>query len=142
MEAKDAVKEYQCPGCTNGPALECYKKADFSHSCGDHFPGTSMMVVGNFFLGMPKGFNRVGPLKSEFKFMPQIYKTWDEFMETYQGYDKFNVPAWKHLNEHGHTLIRGLQPRTNQPFLHIILEDVLDKVDCIEISEEEIKAMD
>lgn len=142
MEAKDAVKEYQCPGCTKGPALECYKKSDYSNSCADHCAGTFMLTTGNFFLGMPKGFNRVGPIKSENKFMPQIYKNWDEFSDIYQGYDKFNVPVWKHLDEHGNTLIRGLQPRTNAPFLHIILEDVMEKIDCREITKEEIDAMD
>jgi hypothetical protein len=33
-------------------------------------------------------------------------------------------------------------PRKNEPFLHIYLENCLDKIDCLEITEEDINQMD
>jgi len=57
-------------------------------------------------------------------------------------YDNFNVPCWKHLDKHGNTLVRGLKPRLNMPFLHIYLGDVRDQVECLEITKEDIDNMD
>ena len=68
---------------------------------------------------MPKGFNRLG----EQKIKIEIYKT-QKNQEIQWGYDKFNVPIWKHQNKKGHIFIRGYQPRLNEGFLHIILKGV------------------
>ena len=58
------------------------------------------------------------------------------------GYDQFNVPVWKYLNEHGHTLVRGLSPRTNVPFIHVHLYDCMKDVNCMEVSQEMLDGMD
>ena len=132
---KNAVTEYQCCGCTNGPAMTCYKKADYGDGCWGHCPGTIAGGIGPVLLGIDtKGFNRVGPLK---EFRPQIFEKYSE-----GEYDLFNIPVWKHLNEEGHTLVRGLIPRLNKPFLHIYLEDCLDRISCVEITKEHVSAMD
>ena len=58
------------------------------------------------------------------------------------AYDKFNVPIWKHLDEHNNTLVRGISPRINQTFIHIFLENCIDRIDCIEITEKDVQEMD
>ena len=46
------------------------------------------------------------------------------------------------LSEIQETLVRGFIPRRNEPFLHIFLENCLDKIDCLEITNEDIEDMD
>jgi hypothetical protein len=94
---------------------------------------------------MPKGFNRLGcSFGDEQQLKIEIYEKFDE-EEVWMGnhpMGKFNVPCWKYLNEFGHTLVRGLRPRKNEPFLHIFLEDCRDKIGGIEITKEELEEMD
>lgn len=133
---KKAVEEYQCTGCMNGSDTTCFKGDDMGSGCGSHYSGTMVLGgIGKLFLGLPKGFNRLGEQKD---LRPKIYQTMDE----YGGYNMWNVPTWKHKNKLGHTLVRGMMPRLNQPFLHIFLEDCLDKVDCYEVTAEDINSMD
>lgn len=137
---KKAIKEYQCSGCMNGhdPIKSgCFKPCDTGCGCGAHFAGTFMTGgIGKLFLGMPKGFNRLG--KDE-KMHPYIF---ENFQKDWGEYDKFNVPVWKYLDENGNTIVRGLQPRLNIPFIHIHLSDYRDKIDCMEITIDDINEMD
>jgi len=135
-KVKDAIKEYQCSGCTNGSFPSCFTEYGSGVGCGSHHAGTIMMPIGFIFLGLPKGFNRLGPVSPE-HLKPRIFKTYED-----SKYNKWNIPTWKHLNEDGHTLVRGISPRTNLPFTDIFLEDCVSKIDCLEISQEEINAMD
>ncbi|RPJ70156.1 MAG: hypothetical protein EHM20_15690 [Alphaproteobacteria bacterium] len=73
--------------------------------------------------------------------MIKIFKTFHD-LEKNWAYDKFNVPVWKHLNESNHVLIRGLSPRINMPFLHIVLENCMDQINCLEITNKDIAEMD
>ncbi len=138
---KKAVETYQCPGCVKGHDTKCYTPEPEGQGvngfgCGDHFAGTLILPgVGKIFLGMPKGFCRLG---AHDELRPRIFKTFTEECV----YDKYNVPTWKHLNKDGHTLVRGQMPRRNETFLHIYLEDCRDKIDCVEITRAEINAMD
>lgn len=132
-----AVKGYQCAGCMNGnePA-ECFRKTELGGiGCGNHYSGTIILGIGKIFIGLPKGFQRLG---EQSDMQPNIFETF----ESGWGYDKFNEPVWKFLTEDGHTLVRGLSPRTNKGFIHIFLEDCMDKISCREITQEEIDAMD
>jgi hypothetical protein len=132
MNIKEAVEEYQCSGCVGGTYEECFKKATHGVGCGGHCPGTLLSGVG-IFLGMPKGFMRLGPIKN----MPLFI-----FEDDWSFFDKFNIPVWKYLDEFGHTLVRGLSPRVNMPFLHVYLKDIRDKINCFELTRAEIDAMD
>lgn len=135
---KEFVEEYQCPGCVVGGDASCYAGETDSKSitCSKHVSGTiEFPAVGSFFLGMPKGFNRIGSAK-ELKLY--IFNKLDDGW----GFDKFNVPVWKYLDEHGNTIVRGLSPRINSPFLHIFIGNHIDKIDCFKITNEDIKAMD
>ena len=133
---KLAIEEYQCPGCVSGCDISCFENnTNGGVGCGKHYSGTMISGVGNVLLGMPKGFNRIGENKS---LNPNIFETF----EAGWGYDMFNVPVWKHKNEAGHTLVRGIMPRRNEPFIHIYLEDCLSKIDCLEIRLDDVNDMD
>lgn len=141
---KEAVKEYQCPGCsTDCSDLSEFEQRIWSQSCSNHNPGTSMGLHTQIFLGMPKGFNRTGvSLGDRTRLNLDIFESYEKLQEIWGEYDKLNVPVWKYLNENGHTLVRGLSPRLNVPFLHVILEDCIDKIDCINITNEFITDID
>lgn len=136
---KKAVEEYQCSGCVNGSDITCFLINQAAGiGCGKHHAGTFGMGTGSFFLGLPKGFNRLG---EHAKMKPAIFERFEDVQKEWE-YDMWNIPVWKYLNENGHTLVRGLMPRRNEPFLHIILEDCRDKINCREITQEEIDGMD
>lgn len=134
---KNAIEEYQCSGCVSGCDISCFENNETGgEGCGQHHAGTMATGVGNFFLGMPKGFNRLG---IQTKLKPNIYAT---FESSDWKYDMWNIPAWKYKNEKGHVFVRGIMPRRNEPFIHVFLEDCLDKIDCLEISQSDIDGMD
>jgi hypothetical protein len=85
---------------------------------------------GKIALGFPKGFNRVGD-------GVQI----DIFTDV-PNYNALNVPVWKRLDENGNTLVRGLSPRINNTFLHVYQGDVLAKIDCFEVTDDFLAAID
>ena len=134
---KNAVEEYQCPGCVCGSDISCFEKnLNSGEGCGKHVIGTMATRIGHFMPGMPVGFTRIG---HEQQFKPNIYETFNSSKWTY---NKFNIPVWKYLNESGHTLVRGMMPRLNLTFIHIFLEDCRDKIDCLEITHQDIFDMD
>lgn len=137
-EIKKAIEEYQCPGCVCGMDITCFEASTDSVGCGKHVAGTMISNIGSIFLGMPRGFNRLGP-RLENEQMPIFI-----FEELKDGWDygKFNVPTWKHKDKFGNVLIRGMCPRVNFTFIHIFLEDCMDKIDCLEITEKDISEMD
>lgn len=134
---KKAIEEYQCTGCIKGCDISCYEpKEGFGIGCGKHFAGTYISSIGKVFLGMPKGFNRLG--KSE-ETKIQIYNSYEECD---WKFDMWNIAIWKHLDKNGNTLVRGIMPRRNEPFIHVFLENCIDKINCFEITEEHINQMD
>lgn len=153
MDPETAVKTYQCPGCSQGYFPKCFNKSIYGENCRNHAPGTFSLGPGLLFLGVEKGFNRLGPLSA--KIMPLcIYKDEEQFRYDFSPqykatsfkdnglYDNFNVPVWKYLDENGNTFVRGLSPRINTPFLHIFLWDARDKIHCLEITKSDIESMD
>lgn len=139
-KGQKAVENYQCTGCLKGSSTKdgCYKKSGDS-SCLSHIPGTMILGLGKILLGYPKGFNRMGPVE---KMNTQIFQDEKEFSNTWGEYDKFNVPVWKYKSEEGHVIVRGLSPRTNSPFIHIFLYDRMDKINCLEITKQDLEGMD
>ena len=136
-----AVERYQCSGCISGSNTSCFKEnVGGGIGCGKHLAGTMITGIGSVFLGLPKGFNRLGHLDN---MKPTIFKSFKEFTETgWKEYNNFNRPVWKHLDKHGNTLVRGLMPRRNEPFLHIFLENCISQIHCLEISQDDINDMD
>ena len=134
---KKAIEEYQCSGCISGHNTDCFEKCDTGIGCGKHYAGTHVMpIVGKIFLGLPKGFNRLGHNNDDMK--PYIF----EDLKDWGEYNKFNVPVWKHLDKNGNTLVRGLKPRLNTPFIHIILKDALSEINCELITDKDLEEMD
>lgn len=134
---KNAIEEYQCSGCVVGGDVSCFESNSLGGvGCGKHMAGTIISSIGTILLGMPKGFNRLG---SASYLKPNIYKT---FEESEWKYDKWNIPTWKYLTKDGHTMVRGLSPRTNSTFIHIYLENCIDKINCLEITQADVDFMD
>lgn len=137
MNRGEAVKEYQCVGCSGGPYSTCFKEDENGIGCGNHSAGTFVSGAGRFFLGLPCGFNRLGEGRVYIIIFDneERHKDWD-------SYNKYNVPIWMHLDKHSNTLVRGIHPRINIPFLHIFLGDHRKYVNAVhEITAEEIKEM-
>jgi len=134
-KTKSIVEEYQCPGCLYGTNLNCYEKSNGRGlECSKHVAGTRSRIE-SFFLGMPKGFNRLG---SQDKLKINIF---EKFADGW-GYDKFNVPVWKYLDEQGNTIVRGISPRINAPFLHVFAGNFIDEINCLEITKADLDKMD
>jgi len=137
MTLKEAVQEYQCPGCVDGIFPDCYEIEGDDLGCSNHCAGTMISNIGRIFLGMPKGFNRLGFCE---KTVIYIFKSFNDLKSW--NYNKFNIPVWKYLDKHGNTLIRGLSPRVNLSFIHIFLGNELNNIDCLEITQKDIEDMD
>ena len=133
---KKAIENYQCPGCVVGCDISCFKPHNGGIGCGKHLAGTMIYpIAGKIFLGLPKGFNRLGSFDS---MIPRIY----EKCSTDQ-YDPLNIPAWKYFDaEQGCTIVRGMSPRINKPFLDIFLEDCRDQIKCHEITNDFLEIID
>ena len=139
------INQYLCPGCASGISTkdECYKSetvSDTWKTCANHHPGTFELRAGNFYLGMPKGFCRTGKLREDGKFVP----VWIIPKEggLVPLFDVFNVPVWK-TKDKGNTLVRGLRPRINQPFLMVLEgQEHFDEIKCFEVTKELQKDMD
>ena len=96
---------------------------------------------GTFFLGMPKGFDRVGPSGVE---SVKLQVSSDSYVvDALKRKHPFSLAVWKHLDKHGNTLLRCYSPRTNVGWSVVILGDCMDKFpDAIEITEERMEEMD
>jgi hypothetical protein len=131
----EIVEKYQCSGCVCGCDTSCYEKTDYGVGCEKHVVGTTISGLGRIFLGMPVGFCRLGTLDSKM-FPLGIFENLKD------GYlDKFNIPVWKYYDGTV-TMMRGLSPRINLPFINIFIGNHLDEIDCLEITDEDIKEMD
>jgi hypothetical protein len=142
----EAIKEYQFPGCVSEyPTKTNVVQDGVGIEWSEHVAGTLVMpYVGTIFLGMPKGFNRLGIFDGHNKEQMNIniFENWEQFNELFiHSYGKYNVPVWKYVNEKGHTFVRGLMPRLNRPFLHIILENCIDKIECYQVTDEDLEEM-
>ena len=139
---KDLISTYQCPGCMQGPEPEsCPAFRQGESGCLGHCVGTLGFGQGRLFLGLPKGFNRLGTSKSD---TFQIYESAAAFDDAIDP-DKavFNVVVWKYLDENGNTLIRLYSPRINYGCAMVIRGDHLDKFPAaLLITDELIGSMD
>lgn len=119
---QDLVTTYQCPGCNVGSGMACFKGRGLS--CRAHIPAASL---DGRCLGMPRGFMQISASKTPIC----IFESVHDF-----PIDNLSIPVWKHLDEHGNTVVRGLRPHRNQPFLNVYVGDVRSAFDCFEVSTE------
>jgi len=117
-EIRKAVEQYQCTGCVSGSSIECYTKASLGCGCENHCAGTLILGIGHVFLGMPKGFDRKGPVQEQ---RVIIFESIESRNKQWSDADVFTVNVWKYQNVEGDVFIRGYMPRINRPFLQVIL---------------------
>jgi hypothetical protein len=141
MNTPKMVKNFQCAGCVNGET-GCYLSYEYTTeniACKMHTPGTIIFPGGKVFLGLPKGFNRVGNAENH---KIHIFESYESLHEIWE-YDKFNIPVWKYYwKEHDVTLIKGMMSRTATIFTHIVKGNCLDKINCYEVTENDLNNMD
>ena len=142
MNMNEAVETYQCPGCTYGSSVsDCEACHLGDEGYESHRPGTFSLGVGKIALGLPKGFCRFGPVENG---SIDIYESWESLEQISPNLKTiFSVPVWKHLDEHGNTIVRWFSPRTNAGWSSVILGNNLNKMPgAIEITQEHIDQMD
>ena len=131
------IKGLQCVGCASGDYPTCFAQSSIGIGCKNHVAGTMVSSIGRIFLGLPKGFNRLGECDNLKLF---IFENQAQHIEQC-SYDKWNVPVWKY--QYGnYVLVRGFMPRLNKGFLHIILDGQIGEIKCYEVTESDIDAMD
>ena len=111
--------------------------------CTSHVAGTYMLSGGSMFLGLPKGFNRLGTANQD---SFEIFDSMEQALSLYPNLNTiFSVPVWIHIDEYGNTLTRWYSPRTNAGWTMVILGDHSDHprfANTIRITEEQIDKMD
>lgn len=137
MTPLKAIKTYQVPGDIGDFNSKEYCVQEGGCGWADHHPATYVSNIGKIYLGMPKGFNRLGNIND---MVLMIFENYDQYIKFYTL--PYNVPCWKYLDEYGNTLIRGLMPRVNRPYICVVLGNIIEKINCIEITIKDIEEMD
>jgi len=118
---KRMIEDFQCPGCVCGSNTECDSCLffdNFGFGCKGHVAGTVFSPGGKIFLGLPKGFNKVGPIHADH---PSPIRLWENGKDP--EWDKFNVPVW-YMEESGYLFVRTFCPRINTTYIDILqIED-------------------
>lgn len=111
----EIVEKYQCPGCASGINTKsgCFKQDPDNFSCGKHCAGTVIGGAGTVNLGLPKGFNRLGPIDT------RIQKSNIRIFEKMPEYNAFNIPLWA-MEHEGNLLVCTALPRLHQFWIDII----------------------
>lgn len=106
------IEEFQCPGCVGGGSVDCdsFVFESDGNYCEAHVLGTLIGGVGNFALGLPKGFCRPGfnvDRKPKNKIALRFWKA-----GTMPDWDDLNIPVWA-LEKNGFLFVRTYMPRIN-----------------------------
>lgn len=124
------IKEFQCSGCVSGssPEDDCYSPSTLDPSypffrCNKQCPGTTILGLGTIYLGLPKGFNRVGS-RSESAYRRAgnpgentHIRLWCD--GDHPGWDKFEVAVWA-MEQNGFLFVRTYSPRINAAYIDVI----------------------
>lgn len=127
MSALKMIDEFQCPGCLHGiNTSDCsqFKLMSDPSGCTNHRPATFMSGAGKLALGLPKGFNRCGPI--DFSLPGVTFIRLYEKIEDHHGWDKFNIAVWA-MEKDGYLFVRTYLPRTNRTYVDVIKGGTLDK---------------
>lgn len=131
-EQKAMIEEFQCPGCTCGLNTGECGAFDFCYDMGTgfwclgHSAGTFLLGAGKFALGMPRGFNKVGTIKTGFEDEKDRNSKRNTNIrcsintkEKEDRYDNFNVPVWA-MEKDGYLFVRVMSPRINYTYVDVI----------------------
>ena len=127
---KEMVEEFQCPGCVCGMDVTCGAFAPKDEegpganlACKGHVAGTTMAGLGEFYLGLPKGFCRVGVIERRWPHGSELAKHNDNnnirLFEKLPNYDRLNVPVWA-MEKDGYLFVRCFMPRINYTTVDVI----------------------
>lgn len=128
-EQIEMIEEFQCPGCTCGGDTECeafkfHPNDAVGCYCSGHSAGTFIVGIGKIALGLPKGFDRVGTIRTGFEGIggsptrsTNIRLIVD--VEKMEKYDSLNVPVWA-MEKDGYLFVRVMCPRINYTYVDII----------------------
>ncbi len=120
---KTMIEEFQCPGCVCGSGTDCgafkLQQSNGSFCCTGHVAGTSVATThgpATFFLGLPKGFDRLGPVENKAERALNI-RLWPKGAKP--DWDKLNMAVWA-LEKDGYLFVRTYMPRVNHPLVDVI----------------------
>src|SRR5215831_5868948 len=118
------IEQFQCPGCVNGRNTHCGVCEVFQEgemfSCVAHVAGSFVTTTNGpvtFFLGLPRGFCRVGPGIVQNPRKALRVRLWPK--DARPDWDKFNVPVWA-LERDGYLFVRTFMPRQDYPLVDVI----------------------
>lgn len=141
-----AMKKIQCDFCVTRNRIKngefpCFSSKDKNRmglQCDDCFPDRATKSV----IGLPRGFSILGECEN----CLIIFQDYSQFTKEFPGgrYTRGNVPVWKYFDvKNSWTIVRGLSPRINAPFIHVFLENCLDKIPgALNITQAEVDSMD
>ena len=126
------VQKYQCQYCSHKNYVDCFESVESTwdnrcvNFCIDQlFDIDIRAFLGLHYLDNPSVFNAI---KMKIFYCPNagILR------------HKYKNPLWKYLDKHGNTLVKGIRIDCNKIFFYIFYGDVMDKIDCAEITQNEI----
>lgn len=127
----EVIGEMQCPGCTCGcaPANECESfkpDREFGFRCDAHSGGTPITGMGWIYLGLPKGFNRVGAFRAKGdNDRSNNIRLWIHPNAPF--FDNLSVPVWA-MEKDGYLYVRTYLPRINLTFVDVIKGGTMELV--------------
>lgn len=136
MTEIEMIEQFQCPGCVAGSDTKCgsYESMGYGYAtCKAHVLGTFVLGVGNFAIGLPKGFCKSGWIpNTDTSLSTMSIRCWVKGKKP--EYDHFNVPVWA-LEKDGFLFVRVYLPRVNMTIVDIIEGGTLDMVpNAIDVS--------
>ena len=128
MTKEEMVNKFQCRGCVCGSDTKCgqYSLKEDMSQCTSHVVGTIIAGVGNFALGLPKGFCRTGyELMSERTSNKLGIRLWSEGESP--NWDNFNIAVWA-MEKDGYLFVRTFAPRVDITWIDVIEKGTLAMV--------------
>jgi hypothetical protein len=120
------IEEFQCSGCVSGGDINCgvckLESNNTGFYCSSHYSGTTLYPIGKIYLGLPKGFNRVGELSDKRKTHIRLSLDSSKI-----SYDYLNVPVWA-MEKDGYLFVRVYCPRINITYIDVIKGGILKDV--------------
>ncbi len=110
------VEKFQCPGCVVGSDTSCGSFAvnERAAACLAHVAGTVGFPGGTFYLGLPKGFCKVGALPEGWT---NNIRFW--IADTAPEWNTCNVAVWA-MEQDGFLFVRTYMPRLNLGYIDVI----------------------
>lgn len=122
-EAKQLIQCYQCDYCQQS-GVGCYEKGQ-GIECKNHGE-TIIKGKGKIIVSLPASFNYLVSGATSLTIFESL-----AYQEKIAPYNVERVPVWKTLDSYGNTIIKGYMPRIDESFVHVIAENVLDKINCL-----------